>query len=221
VRLVVDVSDGSVAQRLDYDEFGNVTTDTSPGFQPFGFAGGLYDPDAGLVRFGARDYDPATGRWTAKDPIGFTGGDTNLYGYVLADPLNWYDSLGLFGVIEQTGSMQLQSQLKQTQSIQAPGVSRQCTSWPVSRCEGLAATVQRSLRENEGLWFSKTSHLPGFHYAGSYRVGVRERTGHSHPSCWRPWWSARNGKRIPESRWWALSTLRCLRGAIGCRVQAS
>jgi hypothetical protein len=33
-----------LAQRLDYDAWGNVTTDTNPGFQPFGFAGGLYDP---------------------------------------------------------------------------------------------------------------------------------------------------------------------------------
>ena len=82
-RLVVDVNTGAVAQRIDYDEFGVVMNDTNPGFQPFGFAGGLYDKDTGLVRFGARDYDAQTGRWTAKDPILFAGGDTNLYGYVL------------------------------------------------------------------------------------------------------------------------------------------
>jgi RHS repeat-associated protein len=82
-RLMVDVATGTVAQQLDYDEFGNVLTDTNPGFQPFGFAGGLYDSDTGLVRFGARDYDAETGRWTAKDPIRFGGGDTNLYGYVV------------------------------------------------------------------------------------------------------------------------------------------
>src|SRR5262249_29176203 len=82
-RLVVDVNTGAVAQRMDYDEFGNVLTDTSPGFQPFGFAGGLYDRDTALVRFGARDYDAQTGRWTTKDPILFMGGDTNLYRYVL------------------------------------------------------------------------------------------------------------------------------------------
>ena len=39
--------DGAIAQRLDYDEFGNVLADTNPGFQPFGFAGGLYDRDTG------------------------------------------------------------------------------------------------------------------------------------------------------------------------------
>ena len=47
-RLVVNAANGAVAQRMDYDEFGNVLQDTSPGFQPFGFAGGLYDRDTGL-----------------------------------------------------------------------------------------------------------------------------------------------------------------------------
>jgi RHS repeat-associated protein len=94
VRLVVNASTAAVAQRIDYDEFGNVLADTSPGFQPFGFAGGLYDPDTGLVRFGARDYDPATGRWTAKDPLGFKGGDSNVYGYVSNDPVNAFDPAG-------------------------------------------------------------------------------------------------------------------------------
>jgi RHS repeat-associated protein len=50
----------------------------------------------GFVRFGARDYDAETGRWTAKDPIGFNGGDTNLYGYVQGDPVNYFDHLGLW-----------------------------------------------------------------------------------------------------------------------------
>lgn len=94
-RLVVNVATGVIAQQMAYDEFGNVLMDTNPGFQPFGFAGGLYDRDTGLVRFGARDYDAQTGRWTAKDPILFAGGDTNLYGYVLNDPINLRDSDGL------------------------------------------------------------------------------------------------------------------------------
>jgi RHS repeat-associated protein len=99
-RLVVEVNTGRIVQRLDYDEFGNVTQDTNPGFQPFGFAGGLYDQDTRLVRFGARDYDPEIGRWTAKDPVRFSGGDSNLYGYVLQDPVNRSDPNGLdvFGI---------------------------------------------------------------------------------------------------------------------------
>jgi RHS repeat-associated protein len=95
VRLVVNVATGMVAQRMDYDAFGRVIGDTNPGFQPFGFAGGVYDMDLSLVRFGARDYDPAIGRWTAKDPILFDGGQANLYVYVDNDPINRIDSSGL------------------------------------------------------------------------------------------------------------------------------
>jgi RHS repeat-associated protein len=95
VRMVVDVTTGATAQRLDYDEFGVVLFDSSPGLQPFGFAGGLYDADTGLARFGARDYDAATGRWTAKDPILFAGGQENLYTYVNGDPMNRTDPSGL------------------------------------------------------------------------------------------------------------------------------
>jgi RHS repeat-associated protein len=80
---------------MDYDAFGNVIEDSNPGFQPFGFAGGIYDLDTKLTRFGARDYDAEIGRWTAKDPIDFDGGDTNLYGYVVNDPLNLLDLNGL------------------------------------------------------------------------------------------------------------------------------
>jgi RHS repeat-associated protein len=93
-RLIIDTTDGSIAQRMDYDEFGAVILDTNPGFQPFGFAGGLYDPQTKLVRFAARDYDPQIGRWTVKDPIGFTGGATDLYAYVLGDPVNASDLNG-------------------------------------------------------------------------------------------------------------------------------
>ncbi|QDK45629.1 hypothetical protein DOM22_10950 [Bdellovibrio sp. ZAP7] len=93
-RLVVKQSDGTITQRMNHDEFGRVTEDTNPGYLPFGFAGGLYDNQTGLVRFGARDYDPEVGRWTAKDPIDFEGEDNNLYGYVENEPVNWIDING-------------------------------------------------------------------------------------------------------------------------------
>ena len=95
VRQVVNLSNGAVVQRLDYDVWGNVTLNTNPDLQPFGFAGGLFDSDTQLTRFGARDYDAVIGRLTAKDPIGFAGGDTNLYGYVANDPVNFIDPTGL------------------------------------------------------------------------------------------------------------------------------
>jgi len=97
-RLVVNTSDGTITQRMDYDEFGNILLDTNPGFQPFGFAGGLSDQHTGLVRFGVRDYDATVGRWTGKDPIRLAGG-LNAYAYVLNNPINQIDPYGLDALV--------------------------------------------------------------------------------------------------------------------------
>lgn len=93
-RLVVNTQTGEVIQQLTYDEFGIVLEDTNPGFQPFGFAGGIQDNDTGLVRFGTRDYDPGSGRWTSKDPLRFGGKDSNFYAYAFGDPINFIDRTG-------------------------------------------------------------------------------------------------------------------------------
>ena len=95
LKVVADAS-GNVIRSIEYDAFGNILSDSDPAFAvPFGFAGGLHDRDTGLVRFGYRDYDPETGRWAAKDPILFGGGDTDLYGYCLNDPISFIDPYGL------------------------------------------------------------------------------------------------------------------------------
>jgi RHS repeat-associated protein len=95
LRAVSDI-DHNIIKEVTYDTFGNILSDTNQNFKvPFGFAGGLHDRDTGLVHFGYREYDPKTGKWTAKDPIGFAGGDSNLYGYVLGDPVNFVDPEGL------------------------------------------------------------------------------------------------------------------------------
>lgn len=98
-RMVVDTETGAIVQQISYDTFGIVLQDTHPGFQPFGFAGGLYDQHSQLTHFGAREYDASTGRWTSKDPLIFGGGDTNLYRYVGNDPVNAVDPTGTFGIL--------------------------------------------------------------------------------------------------------------------------
>jgi uncharacterized protein RhaS with RHS repeats len=55
----------------------------------------------GLLRFGFRDYDPETGRWTAVDPVLFASGQTNLYAYVANDPVNLVDPSGLLSQREK------------------------------------------------------------------------------------------------------------------------
>jgi RHS repeat-associated protein len=108
VRLVLDTTKmgaAAVLEQIDYDEWGNVTNLVDPTctlggtelcFQPFGFAGGLFDPTTQIVRFGARDYDPLARRWVSKDPIRFGGGETNIYVYAGNDPINNTDASGEF-----------------------------------------------------------------------------------------------------------------------------
>jgi len=74
LRAISDTSH-NIIKEISYDTFGKLLTDSNPSFTvPFGFAGGLYDADTKLTRFGYRDYDAYIGKWTAKDPIGFSGG---------------------------------------------------------------------------------------------------------------------------------------------------
>jgi RHS repeat-associated protein len=93
VRRILDSTSGATLEAVEYDAWGSVLSDTQPGLQPFGFAGGIYDRDARLVRFGARDYDSEVGRWLARDPARFENGarNPNLYVYVANDPVDLVD----------------------------------------------------------------------------------------------------------------------------------
>ncbi|MBI1937418.1 MAG: hypothetical protein HYS25_04775 [Ignavibacteriales bacterium] len=106
LRCVINLTNGEFAKRIDYDEYGNVSErsgDTALPDLPFGYAGGLYDEQTKLTRFGARDYNATTGRWTAKDPILFDSDDLNMYGYVINDPINLKDPTGNISDAAQFG----------------------------------------------------------------------------------------------------------------------
>lgn len=84
---------GSPVQTYTYDSFGNITQ-TGSISQPYAFTGREYDSETGMYFYRARYYDPKVGRFVTKDPIGFEGGDVNLYNYVFANPVNLNDPSG-------------------------------------------------------------------------------------------------------------------------------
>ena len=119
VRSVVRGSDGVVVQALTYDSWGKIASDSSPGFQPFAFAGGIYDAATSITRFGARDYDPSIGRWVSKDPTRFAGG-LNLYGYAYGDPINYIDQTGRNPILVAIGIALLYGVFAPSDTAQAP-----------------------------------------------------------------------------------------------------
>lgn len=104
--VAITDADKNLVQRYEYDAYGAITYVLDPDFkQPYAFTGREYDEESGLYYYRARYYDPKVGRFISKDPIGFAGGDVNLYGYVLNDPVNGVDPDGRIGVIGVTGAI--------------------------------------------------------------------------------------------------------------------
>ena len=96
VRDVID-NDGVILNHITYDSFGNITSesDAEVSFR-FSYTGREFDEESGQYFYRARYYDAAIGRFVNEDPIGFAGGDTNLFRYVNNSPLNYVDPSGLF-----------------------------------------------------------------------------------------------------------------------------
>ena len=86
---------GNLTASTNYDAFGNATNASF--LSRYQFTGREHDSFTGLHYYRARFYDANLGRFISEDPIGFEGGDVNLYGYVWNDPIKFVDPLGQFG----------------------------------------------------------------------------------------------------------------------------
>jgi len=87
---------GAEVAHFEYDPFGNLTVDDQGNAAsfPYRFSTKPQDAVTGLYYYGYRYYDPVTGRWPSRDPIGERGG-VNLYGFVRNDGVGRWDFLGL------------------------------------------------------------------------------------------------------------------------------
>jgi RHS repeat-associated protein len=123
------VNDGSSTTTYRY---GNLEAGANePGYA---FTGREWDPEAGLYYYRARYYDPRIGRFLSEDPIGFAGGDVNLYGYVRNQPAGWVDPHGLSSLVyyPATNTLAVQSGTGQTLNTYPAynNVASNKTPWP-------------------------------------------------------------------------------------------
>jgi len=102
VHAVTD-EDGEIVESYRYDAWGRVLgvydgdgapLDESAIGNHYLWQGRWYSWETGLYYFRARWYDPVTGRWLSKDPIGISGG-LNQYVFCYNNPVNFIDPLGL------------------------------------------------------------------------------------------------------------------------------
>ncbi|HEV8379778.1 MAG TPA: RHS repeat-associated core domain-containing protein [Tepidisphaeraceae bacterium] len=85
---------GTIMNFITYDSFGNILPGSATPAR-FAYTGQEYDAESGLYFYNARYYDPKVGRFISQDPIGFEGGDANLYRYVGNNSVNEVDPTGL------------------------------------------------------------------------------------------------------------------------------
>ncbi len=100
IRDIVDRDDStgvsSVVNHRRYNSFGEQISESNPSVDlDFGFTGKLRNETTGLQNNLNRWYDPTIAKWISEDPIGFAGGDPNLYRYVGNGPLDARDPSGL------------------------------------------------------------------------------------------------------------------------------
>lgn len=101
--LALADENGNIVESYEYDAWGNVLSikdgsgtvlSQSEIGNRYLWQGREYDSETGLYYFRARWYNPETGRWLSKDPIGIAGG-LNLYVFCENNPVNFVDPMGL------------------------------------------------------------------------------------------------------------------------------
>jgi len=94
--LALADSAGTLQTQYTYEPFGNTTLNGSTTTNSFAYTGRELD-GTGLYFYRARYYNPTLQRFVSEDPLGFGGGDVNLYAYVSNSPPNFTDSCGMIG----------------------------------------------------------------------------------------------------------------------------
>jgi RHS repeat-associated protein len=138
---------GTETARYEYGPFGELLRMSGTAIaaeNPWRFSSKRQDPTTDWVHYEFRVYDPSSGRWLSRDPIGEAGGE-NLYGFVGNDPVNRVDLLGL----QETGGGVVALQLMPPPVLprQWPSGSTPCSasvpriSVPLPQCNPIADVI--------------------------------------------------------------------------------
>ena len=104
VTVAIDAVTPANVDRRRYTPFGELRGTAPSWIGNQGFVGGQNDP-TGLVHLGAREYDPAIGRFISVDPVVDQGNPQQMHGYAYANnnPVTFSDPSGLFLVADGGG----------------------------------------------------------------------------------------------------------------------
>jgi RHS repeat-associated protein len=91
-------SSGAITTTYAYDPYGNTTASGTASDSSYQFTGREND-GTGLYEYRQRYYAPSWGRFVSEDPIGFGGGDADLYRYVGGNPTMYRDPTGLLAQV--------------------------------------------------------------------------------------------------------------------------
>jgi len=90
---------GGAVQRYTYSSFGEIESQVDSNFiQPYTFTAREFDTETALYYYRARTFDASVGRFLQQDPLGFAGGDLNLYSYLANNPVVFTDPSGTIKV---------------------------------------------------------------------------------------------------------------------------
>ena len=123
---------GNKVDHVEYDAFGQVLSESNPAEgDRYKYAGQEYDALIGLYYDRARYYDASQGRFLSEDPLGFDGGDFNLYRYAKGSPTNFTDTSGE-GLIEAP-VIQVQVAIE-AKPFEEPGSAVAHTGFKINDC---------------------------------------------------------------------------------------
>ena len=118
VGQLINAATGTTDAHYEYDPYGNsiVATGSQAAGNPYRFSTKYLDAESNLYYYGHRYYDPQTGRWLSRDPLGEKAESIDdalnviskfnlLYGFVENDPVNFLDLFGLFKDGERINSI--------------------------------------------------------------------------------------------------------------------